>query len=239
MLGHAVDDGLLLANPLAGARKIGGKEKSKDRVLADAELTALWNALNDDTAPAALTIRLALKTLLLTCARPGEVAGMRRADLSDLKGKEPTWLLPGDRTKNGRAHLIPLSRAAVETIKAAMAATDAIGAGDFVFCSRYESAEPIARHSLSQATRRLCTHYKLASFTPHDLRRTGATLARGEGAPRDAVQALLNHLPDDVTAVYDRYAMRAEKLDAVSRLAERLERIVAADMDRIEKIVTT
>lgn len=229
MMGHAVDDGLLLANPLAGARKIGGREKAKDRVLSDQELKVLWAALDDEEAPAALTIRMALRTILLTCARPGEVAGMRRAELSDLDGKAPAWLLPGERTKNGRAHLLPLSGLAVDMIKIAMQATDAIGAGDFVFCSRYESAEPIARHSLSQATRRLCAHYKLAAFTPHDLRRTGATLARAEGAPRDAVQALLNHLPDDVTAVYDRYAMQAEKRDAAERLAQRLLRIVASD----------
>lgn len=235
MMGHAVDDGLLLANPLAGARKIGGREKAKDRVLSDQEIETLWRALDDDEAPAALTIRMALRTILLTCARPGEVAAMRRDELSDIDGKAPAWLLPGERTKNGRAHLLPLSGLAVETIKTAMQATDAIGAGEFAFCSRYESAEPIARHSLSQATRRICAHYKLAAFTPHDLRRTGATLARAEGAPRDAVQALLNHLPDDVTSVYDRYSMQAEKRDAAERLAQRLLRIVTGE----QKILAT
>lgn len=230
LLAHAVDDGLLPANPLAGARKIGGREISKDRVLSDTELVALWRALEEDAAPAALTIRLALKTILLTCARPGEVAGMRRREL-DLDGTKPTWLLPGERTKNGRAHLIPLSEMAVETITAAMAATDAIGAGEFVFVSRYETTEPIARHSLSQATRRLCMHDWLAAFTPHDLRRTGATLARAEGVPRDSVVELLNHVRDDATSIYDCHSMQAEKQDAVDRIAIRLKRIVAAKAD--------
>jgi len=226
MFGQAVNDGLLEVNPLAGARKIGGQEKAKDRVLSDDEIAALWRALDDDDeTPAAWNIRLALKTNLLTCARPGEVAAMGVAELT-LEGKAPTWLIPAHRSKNGRAHLVPLSDIAHDIIHMALARTKAVGAGAHVFCSKWESAEPIARHSLSQATRRMCAKLDLQPFTPHDLRRTGATLARAEGAPRDSVAALLNHKHDDVTSVYDRYSMLAEKRDAANKLAARISRIV-------------
>lgn len=236
MLGHAVDDGLLAANPLAGARKFGGRETPKDRVLSDDELRTFWRALDDEAAPAIKPIRLALKTILLTAARPGEVATLMR---NEIVRNDRVWTIPREKAKNGRTHIVPLSPAALDAIDAAIAETDTVGAGEAVFVSRYESTAPIARHSLSQATRRLCTQYSLARFSPHDLRRTAATLARAEGAPRDAVKALLNHTFADVTSRYDRHSMLEEKRDAVERIERRILRIVAADMDRIEKIVAT
>ena len=46
-----------------------------------------------------------LKVLLLTGQRRNEVAGMTRDELSD---DGATWNIPGSRTKNGRAHVVPL-----------------------------------------------------------------------------------------------------------------------------------
>jgi integrase len=233
LLGDAAQDGLLDANPIVGARKVGGRERPKDRLLSDTEIAILWRALDDDASPAAPTIRLALKTILLTCARPGEVAAMAIAELSGFEGDDPLWLIPGAKTKNGKAHVVPLSPLATDTIRAAMAdpRRNIDGASAHVFGSKWGSTAAIARHSLSQATRRICALPRFESaglkpFTPHDLRRTGATLARAAGAPRDAVAALLNHSPDDVTDIYDRYPMLAEKRDATRKLADRIKSIV-------------
>jgi integrase len=52
-------------------------------------------------------------------------------------------------------------------------------------------------------------------FTPHDLRRTAATLAQSRRVPRDHVKALLNHQDGDVTATYARWHMFPEKREAV------------------------
>jgi integrase len=62
-----------------------------------------------------------------------------------------------------------------------------------VFAGRFEGVKTLARHSLSHAVRRIVKDKKLAKFTPHDLRRTGATLAQSLRVPRDNVKALLNH----------------------------------------------
>jgi integrase len=49
----------------------------------------------------------------------------------------------------------------------------------------------LARHSLSQAVRRIVADTEgLAEFTPHDLRRTGATIAQAARLPVDFVKAL-------------------------------------------------
>jgi integrase len=71
---------------------------------------------------------------------------------------------------------------------------------------------------LSQAVRRVVGDEKnagkFAKFTPHDLRRTAATLAQSLRIPRDYVKALLNHKDGDVTAIYARWHMFEEKREA-------------------------
>jgi integrase len=66
----------------------------------------------------------------------------------------------------------------------------------------------------------------MKKFTPHDLRRTAATVARSNGVPRDHVKALLSHKEGDVTAVYDQYDMLDEKRAAVSVLGKVISKIV-------------
>jgi hypothetical protein len=93
---------------------------------------------------------------------------------------------------------------------------EARGANDqAVFAGRFEGVETLARHSLSQAVRRIVTDKTLAPFTPHDLRRTGATLVQAGRLPTDFVKALLNHNDKGVTGVYARWHMFEEKLEAV------------------------
>jgi len=67
---------------------------------------------------------------------------------------------------------------------------------------------------------------KLDHFTGHDLRRTGATLARRAGAPRPDVKAMLDHINGDVTAIYDKYDMLEEKRAVVATLAGELRRVI-------------
>ena len=82
-----------------------------------------------------------------------------------------------------------------------------------VFAGRFEGVETLARHSLSQAVRRIVTDNEHSAFTPHDLRRTGATLAQAASLPVDFIKALLNH--KGVTGIYARWHMFEEKREAV------------------------
>lgn len=229
LLGWATREEHIPANPLAGEPKRGGRETPKERALDDAEIAALWRTL--DSYKGHKPVALALKTILLTCCRPGEVSAMRRDELADIDGKAPEFRLPRERTKNGRAHVVPLSSLAVAVIK------EAIKLGDpcpFVFRSKWDQDAAIERHSLSQAMKGkkavvgIVATAGIKPATPHDLRRTGATLARGAGVPRENVQALLNHTPDDVTATYDRYEMLAEKRAAVKAIASAVKRILSS-----------
>lgn len=219
MWGWAAEREYIPVNFLAGVRKIAGKEEGKDRVLTSAEIAAFLAALAEPHVKTTATVRLALMTILMTAQRPGEVAGMTLAELHDLGTPAPQWIIPRARTKNKKAeHAVPLSPTAARLIAEALAANknETNDAADRpVFKSRFEGVESLARRSLSQAVRRIVADKGLAEFTPHDLRRTAATVAQSMRISRDAVKALLNHRDGDVTSIYARHDMLAEKREAV------------------------
>src|SRR4029077_4326161 len=146
--------------------------KPKERVLSDAEIKTLWRGLDNPKLPAECSVALALKLILLTAARPGMVAGMTREELHGLDGKTPEWHLPGSRMKNGKPFIVPLSKEGVAIIKEAMPDKDQV----VVFRSRFHHRASIARHTLSQSLLDTIDDIGMKKFTPHDLRRTAATV---------------------------------------------------------------
>ena len=98
---------LATANPVISTRK--REEKSRDRVLADAELKVIWNSVDADHYGAII------KLLMLTGQRANEIAGLRWSEIDFDRG---VILLPAERTKNGRAHQVPMSGTVVEILEA-------------------------------------------------------------------------------------------------------------------------
>jgi hypothetical protein len=76
MFNFAAERGILKVSPLAGMKK--KPEKARDRVLDDEEIKLLWLALDLEnmTMDIYRVSKLALKMILLTGQRPGEVCGM-------------------------------------------------------------------------------------------------------------------------------------------------------------------
>lgn len=62
--------------------------------------------------------RLALRFLILTAARSGEVRG---ATWDEINWEEAIWTVPAERMKAGRQHVVPLSPAALEVLEAVKA----------------------------------------------------------------------------------------------------------------------
>jgi integrase len=207
-------------NPVADMPR-RAKETPKDRVLSDHEIRTLWHTL--DTHPLTPSIALVFKMILLTAARPGMVAGMLRDELHDLDGKTPEWHLPASRMKNGKPFILPLSSQAVAIIKKARPGPNE----PVIFPSPQHKRASLARQTLSRAAVALVDQLGMAKWTPHDLRRSAATVARRHGVPRDHVRALLAHTENDVTATYDQYDMLSEKRSAVAVIGNAIDAIVA------------
>ena len=220
----------IVVNPLAGLMKVGGKEKTKDRVLTDDELRRVWPGLIADDTPFTRPVGLALRLMLLTAQRPQEVAGMRLDELHGLDGPEPFWEIPADRMKGKRAHMCPLSPAAVDHIRQAVALAG--GRPSYVFPAQAQGQGAMRRDAMSKAVTRWLAPAKeggskstlspMVDWTPHDLRRTGGTIARSKGIARTTVDALLAHKNPGVSGVYDRHDLSREKRQAVEAIAAHL-----------------
>lgn len=213
MFNWAVERDYLENSP---ALKIKAPQKTgrRERVLSEEEITAFWKALDDPRHFSDLMV-CALRLMLVTGQRRGEVLGMQASEL-DLKAKQ--WLIPAARAKNGRTHVVPLSDLAVSIIQVALRASPS---NTYLFGSN--AAEAIHPHAASRAmTRNRDWLQKLgvAHVTAHDLRRTAATHMTKLGVPRLHVSCVLNHAQRGVTAqVYDRYEYLEEKRRALETWA--------------------
>ncbi len=56
----------------------------------------------------------------------------------------------------------------------------------------------------------------IPDFTPHDLRRTAATLMGERGVRPDVIERVLNHTPTKIARTYNRAAYDAEKRQALA-----------------------
>jgi integrase len=83
----------------------------RERVLTDDEIGEIWRA----AGKAAASYRAIVRLLILSGQRRCEVAGMNWGELAD---DLATWTMPGERTKNGAPHMVPLSAPARDLLRA-------------------------------------------------------------------------------------------------------------------------
>jgi integrase len=118
----AIREGVVDVNPVIGTNKFA-ELKPRERVLADAELAAIWKALPADEY--GVIVRL----LVLTGQRREEIGGLR---WSEVNLKKALVTLSGERTKNGKPHELPLSDAHSRSSKSSRSAKNATNAASSV-----------------------------------------------------------------------------------------------------------
>jgi integrase len=218
---------LVPASPMAGIERPGGDESARDRVLTGDELRTFWTQL--DTADMREPVRLALRVLLLTAQRRGELADAKWAhfDLEERLWTIPVELLKSShRRKKPQPHRVPLAPFTVRLLESLKGLT---GESEYVlpaFASK-KSAIPATERMLSRAIRRNDKHFGLEHFTPHDLRRTAASHMTRLGVPRLHVEKVLNHATGDIAEIYDRHDYAPEKKAALEKWAAHLQELVA------------
>lgn len=197
-----VERGIVDISPITGL-KAPTKEESRDRVLEDNEIVRLLRACRNDVYP----FRQFVPILLATAQRRGELAEMRWSEV-DLDAKQ--WVIPAERSKNGKPHVVPLSPYALEALNEVPRFLDC----DFVFTTTRNS--PVS--GFSKMLRRLSEGSQTSDWRLHDLRRTAASgMARAGVAPH-VVEKVLNHMSgtiSGVAAVYNRYGYDREKREAL------------------------
>ena len=173
-------------------------------MLTDDELGAVWCAAERLDGAFSGIVRL----LILTAQRRGEVAGMRWSEL-DLTAQ--TWTIPGSRTKNHDAHVLPLSACVAGLIRLQPRTHD-----ELVFPARGNEQSTFS--GFSKLKRRLEQLSRVQEFTLHDLRRTAATGMARLGVAPHVVERVLNHSTGTfggVAGIYNRFAYLPEMRQAL------------------------
>ncbi len=219
MFRFAIERGLLDASPVV-AIKQPGRERQRDRVLRSDEIRNFWLAL--DKANMHVALKLALKLMLVTAQRRGEIIG---AHLSEFDLETQWWTIPAEHSKNGFSHRVPLSPLALELVEALKAIA---GDSEWLVASPYGD-KSMTHRALTRAITNTRDVFGIEHFTAHDLRRTAASHMTGMGIARLVVKKILNHVESDITAVYDRHTYDNEKRQALDAWARRLRVIFDDD----------
>lgn len=243
MFNWAVYRDWLDVNPTAKIRKseVGTRDVERDRVLSDDEIKQLAELV--PKAGLIPTTEAAVWICLSTCCRIGELLNARWEDI-DLE--KMVWLIPRDIAKNGQAFKISLSKFSVKQF---LAIQRHRGEYQWLYPNRKKngsvSSKSVTRQlsdrqrskalsKRSQDTGILCLSG--GRWTPHDLRRTGATLMATLGVRPEIIERCLNHIEQNkVRRIYQRYSYEPEMKQAWELLGERVEVLVSEN--RSAKII--
>ena len=216
MFNWAVERGDIDSSPMQGMR-VPAPPRSRDRVLSDNELLTIA-AYADEAGPVWGPF---FRFLILTGQRRTEVAGMRWEELDQ---EQRLWVLPPERVKNARRHVVPLNRIAMGELNG-LSGKDRWPQSGFVFTHTGK----VAVSGFSKTKRRLdeaIERYqpgRVKAWRPHDLRRTVATNMQKLGVRFEVTEAILNHVSTTqagVAGVYMRHDWADEKRDALERWAD-------------------
>lgn len=224
---------------------------TRDRVLDADEIKILWDGL----AGASMTdsVKRAIKMILVTCQRPGEIATMHRSEINGRwwEFKPKATRITKETPRNQRIYLTDTALALI------------CGEKGYIFPSHLETEtiikgnpvlvpKPILVRSIAYAIRKNLKGYtrqrasiikgkddvlkmvkvkesrKIAMnhFRPHDLRRTGATFISNLGFKDEIVNAVLAHLKKGTIKTYNRNSYDTEKQEAMLAWEQKLKDII-------------
>jgi integrase len=233
MFRFAVDRDIIEADPTAAIRKakIGGSDVERERVLSEEEIRTLHRLM--PSAGLLQTTQAALWIALATCCRIGEIL---RAEWCHVRLEDSEWLIPAENSKNGRPHVVYLSDLALRHFKTLH---EISGHGQWCFPNRTISGHVCIKTVTKQTSdrqrggnspmSRRSPHTDAlilqgGKWTPHDLRRTGATLMTALGVLPEVAEKCLNHTEESrVKRTYQRYTYDKEKQEAWRVLGERID----------------
>lgn len=253
MFSFAVDKGIIDTHPCLRMKAPGGKIAPRQRALTTAkELRLLWR-ITDPNGPWTKAMRKgwprdipwesrgrmrrdiadALRLVLATGCRSNESAGLKWSEV-DLDAGE--WVLPTERSKNGRPNLVPLLPEVVNMLRERRELVK----GEYVFPGLRAGTSHLNDKHLSEALRYACTRLArigLQPFTTHDLRRTVETGMAAAKVPKEYRDRVLNHVDASVGGKhYNVHDYADEKREALEKWARRLESMLKPERDNVVQL---
>lgn len=225
---------------------LGVEDNRRSRKLSGEEIRLFHHGLDHYTG-LSLTIRNALKVLLVLGLRSGE---LRQAKWSDVNWPERTMTIPvvnqklsPRAAKMGKSFVVPLPDQAVDLL-AELRGVDPVwifagrvlhGAAEGIDPALIGTAKgPVDDKAFGHAIRRLLTLEKDGqkvlplgeSFSPHDLRRTCRSGLSALKVPPHVAERCLNHSLGRIAETYDTHDYLDERREALQKWADQVDRYV-------------
>jgi integrase len=237
----AVERDIMEASPVVSI-KAPAEEKTRDRILTDAEIRLVWLASEKVGYPFGSIVRM----LLLTAQRKSEVGGAEWVEF-EIEGDDQLWVIPPERSKNRKEHFVPLvasSLALVKSLPRIKSSDEKKDKAVYLFTttgdvpvSGYSKAKTLLDAAMLEIARAEAKKrgedpksVTIEPWTFHDLRRTAASGMARLSVPVHVVEAVLNHRSGSikgVAAVYNRYDYAEEKRNALTAWAVHLAALLA------------
>jgi integrase len=236
MFKFAVNRDLIEFDPTASLSiaKMTTTPTERDRILDESEIISLAHQL--PSANLLKSTECALWIALSTMCRIGELS---KTKITDIDFDLHTWIIPKENSKNGKAHTIYLSDFAFNQFKILLQYTKS---DTWIFtnrdgtdhvCEKSITKQLGGRQSQSILSNRSKDNQALVlkggKWTPHDLRRTGATLMGDLGIASDVIEKCLNHTEENkVKRIYQRQKLETEQAEAWQILGNYLDSLLAS-----------
>jgi integrase len=224
------------------------KEKSRSRVLSEAELKKIWHACEDDS------FGKIVRMLILTGQRRGEIAALQTEWISEKPHASHdgaadytsySITFPPHITKNGEEHTIPLSPLSIAIIQAA---TRSLSPPSQITEPQPQTVRTSSPNStllfpsertgkvligFQKLKRELDKRSGVTGWCLHDLRRSFSTIHAEIGTPPYITEALLNHKTSEhltpIARVYNRYRWLKEMREAMDNYDAHLRRVLCLE----------
>lgn len=247
MFRFAQDRDIIENDPTSSIRKakIGGKDTVRDRYLSEAEIRDLTAKL--PSGKLLKTTECAIWIMLSTCCRIGEIC---KAEWQHIDLDAKTWKIPAENSKNAKPHTIYLSDFAINQFEKLVTLKNS----DKWIYPNTDNTDHVCEKSITKqigdrqladdrkpmsGRSKYCRTLKLADgkWTPHDLRRTGATIMGNLGIRPDVIEKCLNHIEQNkMKKTYQHQSLIAEQQHAWKLLGERLDILTSKNTENVVSI---
>lgn len=165
------------------------------------------------------TTAIALKLLMLTAVRPGELCGAPWAEFNIDRAE---WRIPAARMKMNEEHVVPLSRQALELLKQLR---DLTGHAAYLFPTQGTKSQTMPTATLRNAVTKLGFSDR---FSPHGARGTFSTMCNEAGFRPDVIERQLAHAErNQVRASYNQAEYMPERRQMMQQWADMLDSVKA------------
>ncbi|NUT75070.1 integrase arm-type DNA-binding domain-containing protein [Pseudomonas sp. C1C7] len=163
--------------------------------------------------------RLAIRLLVLTAVRPGE---LRAALWAEFDLDAATWTIPKERMKARRPHVVPLPRQAVSILRQLHELT---GSYELLFPGQQNPARPMSENTINKALRLMGYEGRQ---TGHGFRHLLSTELNGRSYNRDWIERQLAHGDkDDIRDTYNHAVYLDQRREMMQAWADSIDTLCA------------